>query len=132
MVSSLRHWGDFFNPVHLHGTSELLVVAILGLLVNLVGLFAFDHAGHGHAEGAGHEENMKGIFLHILADTLGSAGVIVSTILIKLTGWTVFDPLASMFIASLILVSSIPLLKSSMNGILFKLDDRNHNVVKMH
>ena len=73
---------------------------------------------------------MKGIFLHILADTLGSAGVIVSTILIKLTGWTVFDPLASMFIASLILVSSIPLLKSSMNGILFKLDDRNHNVVK--
>lgn len=122
--------GRFFNPVHLHGTSELLVVAILGLLVNLVGLFAFDHAGHGHAEGAGHEENMKGIFLHILADTLGSAGVIVSTILIKLTGWTVFDPLASMFIASLILVSSIPLLKSSMNGILFKLDDRNHNVVK--
>lgn len=122
--------GRFFNPVHLHGTNELLVVAILGLLVNLVGLFAFDHAGHGHDEGSGHEENMKGIFLHILADTLGSVGVIVSTILIKMTSWPIFDPLASMFIGSLILLSSIPLLKSTVNGLLFKLDDRSHNVVK--
>ncbi|KAL3234910.1 putative zinc transporter MSC2 [Nakaseomyces bracarensis] len=122
--------GRFFNPVHLHATNELLGVAILGLLVNLVGLFAFDHAGHGHEDGSGHEENMKGIFLHILADTLGSVGVIVSTILIKMTGWPVFDPLASVFIGSLILLSSIPLLKSTMNGLLLKLDDRNHNAVK--
>ena len=44
-----------------------------------------------------------------LQDTLGSVGVIISTILIRLTGWTGFDPLASLFIAALIVASVVPL-----------------------
>lgn len=52
---------------------------------------------------------MRGVFLHVLADTLGSVGVILSTLLIRYTGWTGFDPLASLFIAALILASVIPL-----------------------
>ncbi|ODN87143.1 hypothetical protein L198_07146 [Cryptococcus wingfieldii CBS 7118] len=62
-----------------------------------------DH--HDHA----HSHNMRGVFLHVLADTLGSVGVIVSTILIRFTGWTGFDPIASLFIAALIMASVIPL-----------------------
>ncbi|QLL31875.1 hypothetical protein HG536_0C00420 [Torulaspora globosa] len=119
--------GRLFSPVHLHKTSELLVVATLGLIVNLAGLFAFDHGGHSHG---GSNENMRGIFLHILADTLGSVGVIVSTILIKVTHLHIFDPIASIFIGSLILLSAIPLLKSTTSSILLKLDEKKHNAVK--
>ena len=66
---------------------------------------------------------MQGIFLHILADTLGSAGVIVSTLLIRYTGWTGFDPLASIFIAVLIFLSVIPLLKGAFVELLLDVDD---------
>ena len=45
-----------------------------------------------------------GIFLHILADTLGSVGVIVSSILIQNFGWMLADPVCSMFIAILIMM----------------------------
>lgn len=83
--------------------------------------------GHGHSHSPGHSHdhshNMEGIFLHILADTLGSAGVIVSTLLIRMFGWTGFDPLASIFIAVLIFLSVVPLLKSSFGDLLLTLQD---------
>lgn len=44
-----------------------------------------------------------------MADTLGSVGVIASTLLIQWYGWTGFDPIASLFIAALIMASVIPL-----------------------
>ncbi|KAG9100893.1 putative zinc transporter msc2 [Ceratobasidium sp. 370] len=62
---------------------------------------------HGHEHGQSH--NMRGVFLHVMADTLGSVGVIVSTLLIQWYGWTGFDPIASLFIAVLIAASVIPL-----------------------
>ncbi|KAI0272645.1 cation efflux family-domain-containing protein [Gloeopeniophorella convolvens] len=71
-----------------------------------------DHShvhGHGHSHAEGHSHNMRGVFLHVMADTLGSVGVIVSTLLIQFYGWTGFDPLASIFIALLIAASVIPL-----------------------
>jgi len=52
---------------------------------------------------------MRGLFLHVMADTLGSVGVIVSTLLIQFYGWTGFDPIASIFIALLIAASVLPL-----------------------
>jgi len=88
------------------------------------------HAGHSHD----HNSNMHGflpsppplprlipkqsiltsrIFLHVLADTLGSVGVIISTLLIRHFAWPGFDPLASILIALLILLSTVPLLKST-------------------
>ena len=145
------------SPIHIHGTSELIAVSILGLMVNLVGLFVFEtghnhddsHSHHSHPSSLddnGHDhdpyhgdteindtsnnDNMKGIFLHILADTLGSVGVVVSTLLIKLTGWHIFDPIASIMIATLILFSSIPLLKLTTETLLLKLDTKKHNMVK--
>ncbi|KAI0296031.1 cation efflux family-domain-containing protein [Russula brevipes] len=70
-----------------------------------------DHShvhGSGHSR-EGHSHNMRGLFLHVMADTLGSVGVIVSTLLIQFYGWTGFDPIASIFIALLIAASVVPL-----------------------
>ncbi|WWC96833.1 hypothetical protein V866_003708 [Kwoniella sp. B9012] len=71
------------------------------------------HDDHGHGHDHSHSHNMRGVFLHVLADTLGSVGVIISTILIKYTGWTGFDPIASLFIAVLIMASVVPLVIDS-------------------
>lgn len=66
---------------------------------------------------------MYGIWLHVLADTMGSAAVIVSTGLMYLTGWNGWDPLASCIIAILIFMSSIPLIKSSAKKLLLTIPD---------
>lgn len=58
-----------------------------------------------------------------MADTLGSVGVIVSTLLIKWFGWTGFDPIASIFIAILIILSVMPLIKQSSAVMMLELDD---------
>ncbi|CAL8276400.1 unnamed protein product [Merluccius merluccius] len=80
--------------------------------------------GHGHSHGGGHghshggggggmNANMRGVFLHVLADTLGSVGVIISTLLIRQFGWLIADPICSLFIAVLIFLSVIPLIKDA-------------------
>jgi zinc transporter 5/7 len=77
------------------------------------------HTAHSHGHAHAHDnENMHGIYLHVLADTLGSAAVIVSTILTHFWKWSGWDPLASFLIAVLILLSSLPLVKSSARRLL--------------
>lgn len=94
-------------------TDGLLTVSTLGFCVNLIGLFFFhDHHDHGH-DHAGHShdhenENMYGVFLHVLADTLGSVGVIFSSILVKYYGMYVADPICSFIISLMILASGVP------------------------
>ena len=61
---------------------------------------------------------MEGIFLHVLADTLGSVAVVISTLLIHYIGWSGFDPIASCLIAILIFASAIPLVKTSASKLL--------------
>lgn len=61
------------------------------------------------------------MFLHVLADTLGSVGVIISTILIQQFGWLIADPLCSLFIATLIFLSVIPLIKDACQVLLLRL-----------
>lgn len=92
-----------------------------------------DHDHHEHVHDRGHIEkhqnhyhhkeekrkhlhidhNMEGIFLHVLADTMGSVGVVISTLLIKYKGWLIADPACSIFISVLIVSSVIPLLRNS-------------------
>ncbi|KAK3940268.1 cation efflux family-domain-containing protein [Diplogelasinospora grovesii] len=82
------------------------------------------HGGHSHSHGHSHDnENMHGIYLHVLADTLGSAAVIVSTILTYYWSWAGWDPLASFLIAVLILLSAMPLVKSSARRLLLTIPD---------
>lgn len=65
--------------------------------------------------------NMRGVFLHVLADTLGSVGVIISTILIRQFGWLIADPICSLFIAVLIFLSVIPLVKDACEVLLLRI-----------
>ena len=55
----------------------------------------------------------QGVFLHVIADTLGSVGVIISSLLIEEFGFQRADPVCSLFIAVLIFASVVPLLKES-------------------
>lgn len=64
---------------------------------------------------------LVGVFLHVLADTLGSIGVIVSTFLIEQFGWFIADPVCSLFIAVLIFLSVIPLIKDACQVLLLRL-----------
>ena len=69
-----------------------------------------------------------GVYLHVLADTLGSVGVIFSSFLIQQFGWFIADPLCSMFIAIMIFLSVIPLLKHAANVLLLRTPtDRENN-----
>ncbi len=61
-----------------------------------------------------HDINTRGAFLHMLADTLVSAAVVVSGIVITHTGWTLIDPIMGLVIAAVILVSTWQLLSESL------------------
>ena len=58
--------------------------------------------------------NVRGAFLHMAADTLVSIGVVVSGIVMHYTGWTVIDPIVSLIIAVVILISTWELLADSL------------------
>jgi zinc transporter 5/7 len=86
------------------------------------------HGGHGHNHGHSHassssvssasNSNMYGVYLHVLADTLGSVGVIVSSLLIHFQQWHIADPLSSALISMLIFGSTVPLLKGTCGQLL--------------
>jgi len=66
---------------------------------------------------------MQGIFLHVLADTLGSLAVIISTLLAQHTGWMGWDPVASVVVAVMIFASAIPLTSTCAARLMMVLDD---------
>ncbi|KAJ7257892.1 cation efflux family-domain-containing protein [Mycena haematopus] len=76
----------------------------------------------------GHSHNMRGVFLHVMADTLGSVGVIISTLLIQFYGWTGFDPIASLFIAILIAASVVPLVMDTGRVLCLDVSDREATI----
>lgn len=73
----------------------------------------FTHHGHSHTLDMANSQIMRGVFLHILADTLGSVGVIISSVLMYFFGWMIADPICSMFIAILIALSVLSLIRES-------------------
>lgn len=68
--------------------------------------------------------NLQGVFLHVLADTLGSIAVIISAICIKCFGFYAADPICCFAISFLILISVIPLLKRTMMLLVLGQDGR--------
>jgi cobalt-zinc-cadmium efflux system protein len=87
-------------------TGLFLVVAVAGLLVNLVSL-AILHGAHEH------NLNTRGAYLHILGDLLGSVGAIAAALIITFTGWTLADPIISIALSLLILVGAWRLVRES-------------------
>jgi cobalt-zinc-cadmium efflux system protein len=86
----------------------MTVVAAAGLLANLAGGFVLFRS-------RGRNLNMRGAFLHVLADALGSVGVLAAALLIAVTGNFVWDPIVSLAISALIVLSSVRLIRESFN-----------------
>ena len=93
----------FSHPRPIDST-VMLGVALIGLAANLAAMYIL----HGS-----HDLNIRSAFLHVLGDTLSSVAVIAAAIWIALTGQTFVDPLLSVAIAVLILISSISLLREA-------------------
>lgn len=86
----------------------MMIVAVLGLFVNLAAA-AILHGGH-------HRNlNLRGAFLHVVSDAIGSMGAILAGAIMLTTGWYLADPLISVFIGILILFSSWSLVKESLS-----------------
>ena len=81
----------------------MLTVGVIGLFVNVGAAWIL----HSSAE---HSVNVEGAFQHVMADLMGSVGVVISGILIWAFGWTIADPIISVGIGILILLSTWRLL----------------------
>ena len=86
-------------------TSLMLPVAIGGLFGNIIMVYVL---GSGH-----HDLNIKSAWLHVLGDTLSSVGVIISGIIVYLTGWTYADPIAGILIGGIIISGSVRVVKEA-------------------
>jgi cobalt-zinc-cadmium efflux system protein len=98
------------------GGRTVMLVAAAGIAVNGVTALLFARGRHG-------DLNVRGAFLHMAADAAVSAGVVVSGLVILLTGWAWLDPAVSLAIALLILVSTWGLLRASVDLVLDKVPD---------
>lgn len=103
MVESVR---KFMHPSDVNGTLIIWTAAV-GIVINGLTAWALSRQQQ-------HDINTRGAFLHMLADTLVSVGVVVSGVVINLTGWTIVDPIIGLVIAIVILVSTWSLLAESL------------------
>jgi cobalt-zinc-cadmium efflux system protein len=99
--------GRLRSPVPVDGMT-ITVVAAIGVVINTATALLF-------MAGRKNDLNIKGAFLHMAADAAVSAGVVVSGLLITFTGWNILDPVISIAIASVILISGWGLLKDSLH-----------------
>ena len=86
----------------------MLVIAVLGLMINLLGIYLLHEIGTKNI-------NIRGALFHLIGDAAGSVGAITAAIAISLTGWTFFDPLVSVLIGLLIIYSAWRLLWDVVN-----------------
>lgn len=91
----------------------MLVTAAVGLGVNLVNASLL----HDHSH---HDLNLKGAFLHVVADALSSVGVILAAIAIWWLGWDWMDGVVSLGVAGLVLAGAVPLIRQSLEVLLEK------------
>jgi cobalt-zinc-cadmium efflux system protein len=90
---------------------QMLVVAVIGLAVNVASVLIL--------RGSARDDlNIKGAFLHVMADTVSSIVIIVGAIVIYFSGWNVIDPLLAIGISAVIAVWAWGLLKDSINILL--------------
>ena len=89
----------------------LFWIAVAGLAANVASAWVL-------YRGSVENLNMRGAFLHMIADALGSVGAIIAGAVILITGWTPIDPVVSIVIGSLILWSSWGLIIQTINILL--------------
>ena len=89
----------------------MILIAVVGLGVNLAGLWVLRH-------GAKESLNVHGAFLEVVSDALGSVGVIIAGMIMLLTGWYYADPIFSVLIGLFILPRTGKLLMQAINVLL--------------
>jgi cobalt-zinc-cadmium efflux system protein len=99
-VSAVRRVGD---APELDG-GLIMVAGVIGLVINLVGLLLL-------RDGSRESLNVRGAYLEVMGDALGSVAVLISAIVILLTGWYAADAIASLVIAAMIVPRAISLLR---------------------
>ena len=98
------------SPEHVDGLG-LAVIAAGGLVVNVVGVVIIGHAGT-------RDLNMRGAFVHLAADAIGSLGALTAGIVIIITGDDRVDPAISIFIALLVVWAAWGLLRDTTHVLL--------------
>ena len=91
--------------------NEIIFTALIGIIINTVSAYFF-------FKGRKNDINIKGAFIHLIADAIVSLGVVISGIIISYTNWYGLDPIISFVIALAIFFSSWKLLKDSLTLIL--------------
>ena len=109
VVGMILHeaYGRFISPQPVDPTG-MMVIAALGLGINLISIKVL----HSHKD---ESINIRGAFLHVVADSLGSVGALVAALIIWRTGWFLIDPLVSVLICALILWSSWGLVRDALH-----------------
>lgn len=97
--------GRFRQPPDVASTG-MLIIAVIGLVINLISMRLLK-------AGSGESLNVKGAYLEVWSDMLGSIGVIVGAIVIKLTGWTIADPIIAVLIGLWVLPRTWTLLREA-------------------
>lgn len=101
--------GRFFDPQEVQST-EMFIISVTGLIVNIIVAYLMFKGGD-----TSHNINMRGAFLHVIGDLLGSVGAIIAAVLIWNFNLTITDPIASIIVSVLIIKSSWGITKSSLN-----------------
>lgn len=99
--------GRFFNQTPVEGRT-VIVVAAIGVVINTLTALLF-------VKGQKHDLNIRGAFLHMVADAGVSFGVVVAGIFIIAKGWLWIDPVVSLMIVAVILVGTWGLFRDSIN-----------------
>ena len=102
--------GRFREPPPVAATG-MLVIAVAGLLVNLIAMRLL-------AAGSSESLNVKGAYLEVWADMVGSLGVLIAAALIKVTGWLVLDPILAVLIGLWVLPRTWTLAREAINVLL--------------
>ena len=105
-VAAVQRWQ---TPQAVQGEAVSLTAA-LGLLIN-IGVAWLLFRGEQNL-------NTRAALLHVVGDLLGSVAALIAGVVIVFTGWTPIDPLLSLAIGALILVSSLRLLRQALHGIM--------------
>lgn len=92
-------------------SGPMLIVAVIGLVVNVIGWWLL-------REGSTESLNIEGAFLEVIADLIGSIGVIIAAVVIQLTGWVYIDPIIGAGIGLFILPRAYQLGRKSIRILL--------------
>ncbi|WP_367046729.1 cation diffusion facilitator family transporter [Streptomyces sp. Je 1-332] len=100
----------FITPADTEG-GLTIVFGVIGLVANMISLSLL-------MRGQKDSLNVRGAFLEVMADALGSLAVIVAAVLILTTGWQAADPIASLVIGLMIVPRTVKLLRETLNVLL--------------